>query len=513
MELEKRMLRMDRMKYRASTQIALEDDRNLQDSKPDIAEILCQKGKIYLDEQKTVTDHVTIKGRLQYEVLYHSDESRKICSLEGYIPFEEQVYMENVMPEDMVQVKWELEDLTIGMINSRKLSIQALALFQLFVEELYDQVMPTKAETDKGMAVLETKKKTMEVAEIKVQKKDIFRIKENMELPQNLPNIGTLVWKDINITELEFKAVDEKLFMKGEIKVFLLYEADNDAETTKIFTTTIPINGVLECQGCRNGFLSEIRYQIKEQQLEVQDDFDGEARVLALEMILDLHIKLYEELKLDIVDDCYGIRKNVEIKRQAMTYKSSLLHCIGKCKVQEQIKDNDLPENCMVVHGQGIVQKESEQLTESGMDIFGAVFSEFLLVDTDGRFFRAKNSMPFHYFLETPVVPLGNTSGIEIRIENLGLSKTGEGWETKGTVCFELSAFKEDEEEFIQEIVFTEPDAESMKKAPSMIGYVVKAGDALWDVGKKYGVSLESIKQINGTNGEIHAGDKILIIR
>ena len=40
MELEKRKIYMDRMKYRAGTQIALEDDRNLQDNKPDIARIL-----------------------------------------------------------------------------------------------------------------------------------------------------------------------------------------------------------------------------------------------------------------------------------------------------------------------------------------------------------------------------------------------------------------------------------------------------------------------------------------
>lgn len=39
MELEKRTIYMDRMKYKAGTQIALEDDRNLQDNKPDIKRV------------------------------------------------------------------------------------------------------------------------------------------------------------------------------------------------------------------------------------------------------------------------------------------------------------------------------------------------------------------------------------------------------------------------------------------------------------------------------------------
>ena len=513
MNLEKRFLRMDRMKYRASTQIALEDDRNLQDNKPDIAEILSQKGKICLDEAKTVSDHVTLKGRLQYEVLYRSDERGAVCSLEGFVPFEEQIYMENVQPEDLVQVRSELEDLTIGMINSRKLSIQALTVFVLFVEELYDQSLPVGIESDNGVWTLETRKRSIDTAEIKAQKKDIYRIKESIELPQNLPNIGNLIWKDINISELEFKAVDEKIFMKGEMKVFLLYEADNDADNTKVFATTIPVNGILECQGCRSSFVPEIRYQIKEEQVEVQDDFDGEARALSLEMVLDLYIKLYEEMKLQIIDDCYGIGKDAEMKRKKMEYKSSLLRCAGKCKVQEVLNDTILPENCIVIHGQGSIQKESEEVTAKGVDILGALFTEFLLTDMDGKLYRVKNSMPFHYLLEASDIPTGSPLGMEMKIENVSLSKTGDGWETKGAVIFELVAFKTKEEEFIEEIILNEPDADSLKKAPCMVGYIVKAEDTLWSVGKKYGVSLESMKRINDLSGEIRTGDKILIIR
>ena len=100
-----------------------------------------------------------------------------------------------------------------------------------------------------------------------------------------------------------------------------------------------------------------------------------------------------------------------------------------------------------------------------------------------------------------------------MKIENVSLSKTGDGWETKGAVIFELVAFKTKEEEFIEEIMLSELDADSLKKAPCMVGYIVKAEDTLWSVGKKYGVSLESMNRINDLSGEIRTGDKILIIR
>lgn len=49
MELDKKTIYTDQMKYKAGTQIALEDDRNLQDNKPDIARILGQMGYIRLE--------------------------------------------------------------------------------------------------------------------------------------------------------------------------------------------------------------------------------------------------------------------------------------------------------------------------------------------------------------------------------------------------------------------------------------------------------------------------------
>jgi len=512
MDLEKKIVRIDQIKCQASTQLALEDDRNLQDRKPDMTEILCKKGSVSVEEIKIITDHVLLKGKLLYDILYRSDEIESVCSIEGFIPFEEQVFMENVESEDLVQTRWELEDLSVDMINSRKLSIQALVEFGLFVEILCDQEFPVATADETGMGQLECKKKSLDVTEIKVQKKDIFRIRESMELPQNLPNIQTIIWQDVSVPELEFKTVDERIFMKGEVRIFVLYEGEG-TEGKKIFATSIPINGALDCQGCKNTLLPDIRYQMKELQLDVQDDFDGEARILSMEMVLDLYIKLYEELKMEIVSDCYGIHKNADILYQKVQYKSALHRSIGKCKVQELIKDTTIPEDCMVVHTQTSVQKESKQVTDKGMDILGAIFADVLLTDTSGKFYQLKCSMPFHYLLETPIIPAENTWFVEQKVEHLGVSRTGEGWEIKGTVCFSLAAFRIKEENVIREVTLSPIDSEMKKREPGMIGYIVKSGDTLWDVGKRYMVSLDSIRQTNNLSNELHNGDKILIIR
>ena len=515
MELEKRKIYMDRMKFKAGTQIALEDDRNLQDNKPDIARILGQKGCIRLEELKPAADHVTMRGKLYYKVLYQSEEGQEICSVEGSIPFEEQVHMDGLLAEELVQARWELDDMTIGMINSRKLSIQAVACFELFVEELYEEQVPVGLVDLPGETGIECRKKTLNMAGISVLKKDIFRIREEMELPQNCPNIGSLIWEDIEVSGLEFKAVEEKVFIKGEVRAFFLYAPQGGESGVQVFGTTIPISGSVECQGCTEDLITDIRYQISQQDMEVQEDFDGERRVISLEMVLDLYMKLYREEKIEILADCYGLQREVQPERRETQYRTMMMRCGGKYRLSEEVSAEGIPASAKLLHYQALVQKEGVRQAEEGIEILGAVEADFLLRDeSDGRLSRLHAGIPFKYLLEISDVAAADFSNLKICLENLTAVSAGDTWEVKGILSFEMAAFHRAKEDVIQEIELCEPDAEKYKKTPGMVGYVVKPGDSLWDIGKKYMVSLESLKEMNRlSRDEIHAGDKMLIIR
>lgn len=515
MELEKRKIYMDRMKYKAGTQIALEDDRNLQDNKPDIARILGQKGYIRLEELKPGADHVTMRGKLCYKVLYQSDEGQEICFVEGSIPFDEQVHMDGVGTEELVQARWELDDMTIGMINSRKLSIQAVACFELFVEELYEEQVPMSLPELPLETGIECRKKTLDMAGISVLKKDIFRIREELELPQSCQNIGSLIWEDVELSPLEFKAVEEKIFIKGEMKAFFLYTSQNEDGGIQVFATTMPISGSIDCQGCTEDMITDIRYQVSQQDIEVQEDFDGERRVISLEMALDLYMKLYREEKIEILADCYGLQKEVRIEGRETQYRTMMVRYAGKCRLAEEVSAEGIPAGAKLLHYQASVQKEGQTQTESGIEILGAVEADFLLQDeSDRKFYRLHAEIPFKYLLETPGMPAADFSNLKISLENLTVAGMGSVCEVKGVLGFEVSAFKRGKEELIQEIELCEPDAEKYKKTPGMVGYVVKSGDTLWDIGKRYMVSLENLKEMNHlSRDEIHMGDKMLIVR
>ena len=57
MEFIQKSIQMDREKYSAQTQIALEDDINITDAKPDVYQLVTEKGQADVEEVRAMEDH------------------------------------------------------------------------------------------------------------------------------------------------------------------------------------------------------------------------------------------------------------------------------------------------------------------------------------------------------------------------------------------------------------------------------------------------------------------------
>ena len=229
MELVKKKIHMDRIANKAGTQMVLEEDVNISDNRPDAAQLIAVRGEVVMDEIRVNDDRVGLKGRLQVQMLYLTDEEGMCASMESAIPFDEKINMEGVHNGDTVLTSWKIEDLNVGLINSRKLSVQAMLSFDVEQEEKTEQEAAVDIYHDEPV---EYRKQQFPMLQMSVNKKDIFRIKEEMELPSNLPNAFRLIWRSISLNNIEFKALDEKIAIQGEMKAFFLkyWEEQHSAE-------------------------------------------------------------------------------------------------------------------------------------------------------------------------------------------------------------------------------------------------------------------------------------------
>ena len=516
MELVRKNIHMDQIKCKAGTQITLEDDINITDAKPDVYQLIMEQGEIEIEEMRPVADHVHIRGKLHFEVLYLSDEDvRRPACMQGVLPFEEQVYMEGVTANDGVTVRKELEDLSVGLINSRKLSVQALLNLELFVEEIQD--MEAAVEIS-GEDAVEVRKKTMNPAGLSIQKKDIFRVREELELPGGMPNIFDLLWQSVTFCEPEFRILDGRLNLKGELKIFLLYEGEGESRPVQWYETSVPVNGMLECSGMQEDMVGDISCRIGHKELEVKADEDGEDRKISLDIVLDLDMKIYQEQTTEVVCDVYGVTKEIEAVKGSGKWKELLLKTTGKTKVSERFKvAAGFPGIAQICFSKGQVQVGMTEVTEEGIRITGQAVIASLYTTGDGEMplGSLKGTIPFSYLLEVPKMERGCGYHVDVAIEQLAASAfSGEEMDVKAVLVFSAIVFLQHEESVISDIKVSELNPEKLADLPGIAAYMVKEGDSLWDIGKHYYVPIQQLKEINElSSDEIKPGDKILIVK
>lgn len=516
MELVKKNIHMDRIKGQAATQITLEDDVNISDMKPDAARLVYDKGSVALEEIKVTEDHVSVRGKLQFMILYLTEGEDPIpACMEGSLPFEEQLYMEGAKSGDIVNAKWVLEDLTVGLINSRKLSVQALLSLKLCAEVVYDEETAVELYHEEPV---EYRKKPLRIAQMTVKKRDIFRIKEELELPQNFPNVFQILWQGIEPVGVEFKPLEGRIAIQGELQVFFLYEAEGEEQAVRPYTANLPFSGSVECGGCGEGMVEDISYLLTHREVEVKPDFDGEQRVFAIELVMDMDISLYEEERLEILSGVYGVVKEVEAVSRPARFKGIVSRQMGKSKAADRIKlsSADVP-MLQLLHQEAQVQVEREEIVENGLHIQGVVQVQCLYLSGDDKipYASVKGTLPFSQVLEVSGIHKDCFCRVQAETEQLTVSMLDSTeLDVKAIVVCKAILFEQKSEEIVTDILVSELDMNKLGELPGIVIYIAKEGDSLWDVGKRYYVPISQIKETNDmTTEEIHPGEKLLIVR
>ena len=284
MEFRKEDIQVLRTKSRATSQVTLDMDYNVPDVKPDIGRMIQNKGEVTVEEVRLNDGHAFVKGKLQADVLYVGEEDGRVYNLSAGLPVEETLNLDGIVNGDKLCLKWEIEDLSIHIIHSRKLNIRAVITFYASVDELTGIRLPVAAD-DENISV---KKKQMCLLSLAVHKKDTLRLKEEIELVSNKPDIAELLWYTIEVRGLDLRPEEQKVKAKGELFIFVLYTGGDEGSSLQWLEHTIPFNGEVECTGCTSEMIPNLEASVISQSLEVRPDADGEERKLQADVVLEL---------------------------------------------------------------------------------------------------------------------------------------------------------------------------------------------------------------------------------
>lgn len=517
MELINSNIHMDAEKCKTVFQLTLEDDVNLKEDCQDISRIILQDGMVQIAECKATADHVTVKGALLVDVLFLTDDEEEVLAKTcGKLTFEEVVYAEGIRPGDTLDLFWKIEDLSVGMINSRKISIRSLVTFSLQADCLYDEIVATDLCLSEDEKV-EYRKKEIQIAKLAVCKRDICRIHQELTLPGGYPNIYQVVYQCSRLVNLTFKPKKDMICVDGQQEVFLLYDSADEEENIRAYEQSMPFHVEVECGGCEENMTLDMKWIELSKEFEVKPDFDGEERVVAVDTTLQLCIKLYADDTICILSDVYGIQNEIVTSGKQGKFNRLFMHNEGYAKIEETVSMQSDPKIMQMLFVKGDVSLEDSSMEEEGVRIDGILDMKCLYITEDDKYpYMAKEeSIPFSYLLTAKNLPKDCTCNIELSLDQISTTVTDANeLIVKATVMAKGLFFEEFKQELLTELKVQPLDKRMLQDQPGIVIHYVQPGDTLYQIGKKYYMPIQSIMKLNEMeNEDLCVGQQLLIMR
>lgn len=516
MELLKKNIHMDQIKCQSNVQLTLDDDYNVPDVKPDIERIVKEQGIIQLQDITPVNGKLLVRGGLEFNILYIGQGNGQLLhNMKGMLPFEETVNMDNACEEDSIRVKWELDDMTTSMINSRKINVKAIVSLDFAAEDIFDEEAAVGVE--EGTEV-EYQTRRVPITSLSLSKKDTCRVKDEITISLGKPNIAEILYSEFELQNMDTRLLENKIALKGDLKIFILYAGDTQDQMVQYYENQIPISCMADCNGCDETMISDIGVSILSADIQVKPDDDGEERVLDIEAVLELDIKVYEEEELEILSDLYSVEEELVPIRKETGYKNLLMKNNSKVRLLESVSlETGQPQILQICNASGTVKIDEKTIQENGILVEGILEAQLLYITEDDQrpLGVLKGMIPFSQLVEVKGIMPNTVYDIRASVDQLNtLMVSGKEVEIKASVNLDTIAFNVTEEKIIVDVENKGSLLEKIQNLPSIVGYIVEEGDTLWTIAKAFFTTVDKIKELNGLEHDrVKKGDKLLLIK
>lgn len=492
MELIKDIIKIDNRIDFGKYQTFIESEAVVPDIKPDVYEIVDTQGYIALSKIDVSDGKLVCRGCFNYNVMYIADDKSTLSNISGKIDINEVVEKDNLVQDMEYMLYPEVEHVDCTILNERKIRVGALMNIKgsLFEKQRLDIV--------KDVSQVECIQKHRK--EIVYQ--DIVGIEKTESVIRDTIAISSEEVSDIiNITPAikvkESRIADNKVIIGGVLEVSPL-ACTTESDVVELDTFGIDFTQFIEVPGVFDGMKEEILLSIGDFDYNFRENNDSNTAMLEVECTVCCKVKVTDEVTREVLQDAYSPQKIVKFDHRLINLNKTLCSMIDNFTVRETLySPDDSIQIKDIVSICPSISIENSYIEGNKSIIQGIIKVSVLFVPVEGdkMIYKISEEIPFEN---------------DVAIENLN-----EACSIFNTVCIDKveADLNRDQIDLVVKVKrFTEAiDKKSesfiikgedqgdydLSMAPSIIVYVCKPGDNLWDIAKKYNTTEEEIADVN----------------
>jgi len=485
--MEKEKIKIRKRNCVLKKEINLSGDFLIPDIKPDIINIIGISGFCLVKKDEISTSKIRFDGTWEGFVVYLSDLG-EIKSLNTNIDFSENLENEKILSGDEIEYSFKIIKTEGKILNERKVNVSVT--FEISVSDYKIEEIDYISNFSDDMEIEKLEKNI-------VAKKFInstwtkTSINEDVNLSENGKLIEILNQK-VFVSNIEKKISYNKILAKADANIKILYSCENEI---KVFQTQIPIMSFIEMTDIKEEYIIDLNYNLTK--FLIVNNV-AEKNSINCDFEFEIGCDVYEKKELKIIEDLYSLNKDINYSKQNVN-----IECITDVKndvfeYSEKITNLDINQiydyNCSI--------KSIEKANGNNYEGY---------LDLDIFYSKEENNSLIQRKLEIPFIINSELDNNEFELDSYEIKSLNNEYICNFKIV-SIQNIKYENMEIINDCKFTDGET---KKDYSMIIYFVKPQDTIWNISKKFKVSMEKIIELNGiTNpNRIIPGEKIYIMR
>ena len=504
--LEKQTMSLNKVVARDTQVNWIEQDILVPDTKPDVMKIIQVETVPFIGSEEAVDGGIRVTGDITYYIIYRAMDNDMTKGISMTYPFSQTINVPEARKSMNARVSVNARNVIYSLPNERKVSIKTELVFRYTLREVSNVELIQGVKEESGNIEFQNSKDVFyNVIDVK---QEVIDTREDIVVSDSMPRISEILRVSSGISNTEYKVSYNKILVKGDINIELLYLSDADTRNVYTYTTQIPFTGMIEFSNISEESRFDINYTMRNLEITLSNN-DSSMLNISAEVIAD--VIMFEEKEVTYINDFYSTNSE-------LSYDKSEVAVIKNKEIIEKqitVKDSigNIEDNNKIVSYKVETEHLNSKIIGGNLYIDGPLK---LTVVTSNNETSILDSKTYDILLDA-TIPLGKEvaeKNVDVRITVASKSVTLQAGHIEVNIILDIIA----EIENIDKITIIgdiQENAIDDNNFDSMYMYIVKKGDNLWSIAKKYKTTVDKIANTNNIldGNKIDIGQKLLIIR
>ena len=484
----------------------IEQDIIVPDNMPDAIKIINISATPYINDIEVNNGRIKIVGKMNYSVIYRAnDEDMYIRGLNVSYPYTTNLEKNNIKNKEDIIIKSRLKNIIYSLPNERKIAIKNEVSFDTKIIESVN--VDIIKDFPSGQDIEYNKCKNC-FNNIKQKKRSMITSSEDVMLGKESPAVYEMLKTKCKIKDTEYKESYNKIMLKGILEICILYLGEGKNICNE--RVDVPFSSMVELDNISDKSQFNIDYIIRDLNVRLNPDIDQ--KTLNVDYKIENNITLFEKEEVEYIDDFYSKTRDLKYDIKDVNITASESDIEKEINITESISDI-IPENSKVIEYTLDTNGIIPMLEDNNIKVNGIAKLNLIIQNKDTNELESK-TIDIMVDQNFPIDSAWQNSNVHIKVEDVKLNviQNGTSIDIKITISVKINL----------ENILSINSVENIEDAPinlkdisSINIYIVKPGDSIWKIAKKYKTSTENIIKINKLENPdvIDVGQKILIIR